>query len=118
MEYITDALGFIPVDEAHTTDTDNPHNVNKAQVGLGNVDNTNDKDRPISDLTQAALDTKAAEIDGIKDEINAHLAESVQDDVHGISDALREYLKPITGNTTGGETTFTLSYREYIYYLH
>lgn len=32
----------------------------KADVGLGDVDNTSDADKPISDDTQAALDTKAA----------------------------------------------------------
>lgn len=31
----------------------------KADVGLGNVDNTSDKDKPISDATQTALDGKA-----------------------------------------------------------
>ena len=36
----------------------NPHEVTKEQVGLGNVDNTSDKDKPISDATQEALDQK------------------------------------------------------------
>lgn len=36
--------------------TDNPHTVTKAQVGLGNVDNTSDADKPVSTLTQSALD--------------------------------------------------------------
>lgn len=34
--------------------------LNKAAVGLGNVDNTADTDKPISTATQAALNTKAA----------------------------------------------------------
>ena len=33
--------------------------VTKAHVGLGNVDNTSDADKPVSTATQAALDTKA-----------------------------------------------------------
>ena len=33
----------------------------KSQVGLGNVDNTRDQDKPISTATQAALDAKANE---------------------------------------------------------
>ena len=33
--------------------------VTKADIGLGNVDNTSDADKPISTVTQAALDTKA-----------------------------------------------------------
>lgn len=42
---------------------DNPHNVNATQVGLGNVDNTSDLDKPISTATQTALDLKADEAD-------------------------------------------------------
>jgi hypothetical protein len=33
---------------AHTGDTTNPHAVTKAQVGLGNVDNTSDINKPVS----------------------------------------------------------------------
>ena len=35
------------------------HNVSQGDVGLSNVDNTSDLDKPISTLTQAALDSKA-----------------------------------------------------------
>ena len=44
---------------AHILLTDNPHSVTAEQVGLGNCDNTADADKPISDLTQGALDLKA-----------------------------------------------------------
>lgn len=44
----------------HIADLDNPHETTKAQVGLGNADNTSDIDKPISTATQAALDTKQA----------------------------------------------------------
>lgn len=43
----------------HTQDRSNPHSVTKAQVGLGNADNTSDLDKPISNKTQEALDKKA-----------------------------------------------------------
>jgi hypothetical protein len=43
---------------AHTSNTNNPHNVTKSQVGLGNVDNTSDADKPISTATQNALNLK------------------------------------------------------------
>lgn len=43
----------------HLTDVENPHKVTKSQVGLGNVDNTSDQDKPISIAQQAALDLKA-----------------------------------------------------------
>lgn len=41
---------------SHTGNTSNPHAVTKTQVGLGNADNTSDLNKPISTLTQAALD--------------------------------------------------------------
>ncbi len=44
--------------DTHTTDTGNPHSVTKAQVGLGNADNTSDLAKPISTATQTALDGK------------------------------------------------------------
>lgn len=43
---------------AHIADTENPHEVTKAQVGLGNVDNTSDLDKPVSTAQQEALDLK------------------------------------------------------------
>lgn len=42
---------------SHTGNTSNPHSVTKTQVGLGNVDNTADADKPVSTAQQAALDT-------------------------------------------------------------
>jgi hypothetical protein len=44
---------------AHTSNTSNPHSTTKSQVGLGNVDNTSDVDKPVSTATQTALDAKA-----------------------------------------------------------
>lgn len=43
----------------HATNMDNPHNVTREQLGLGDVDNTSDVNKPISLATQAALDDKA-----------------------------------------------------------
>ncbi len=42
--------------EDHVTDIDNPHSVTKTQLGLENVDNTSDLNKPISTATQTALD--------------------------------------------------------------
>lgn len=42
---------------SHTDRTDNPHSVTKAQVGLSNVDNTSDADKPVSTAQQAAIDS-------------------------------------------------------------
>ena len=44
---------------SHTENKENPHSVTKAQVGLENVDNTSDTDKPISTATKAELDKKA-----------------------------------------------------------
>ena len=42
----------------HIDDTDNPHEVTKSQIGLSNVDNTSDVNKPISTATQTALNNK------------------------------------------------------------
>lgn len=42
----------------HISDTDNPHNVQASDLGLGNVDNTADLDKPISTAAQSALNGK------------------------------------------------------------
>lgn len=46
----------------HVSRTDNPHAVTKAQVGLGNVDDTSDAAKPVSDATRAALDELDAKL--------------------------------------------------------
>lgn len=51
----------------HTKDKANPHEVTKEQVGLGNVDNTSDADKPISTATKAELDKKA-----LAEDLTAH----------------------------------------------
>lgn len=43
---------------AHTSNKSNPHNVTKSQIGLGNVDNTSDLNKPISTATQTELNKK------------------------------------------------------------
>ncbi|MFX3616212.1 MAG: hypothetical protein ACE3JK_01610 [Sporolactobacillus sp.] len=48
---------------AHTSRTDNPHNTNKAQVGLGNADNTSDVNKPVSTAQNAAI---AAAVNALK----------------------------------------------------
>ena len=42
----------------HSQITGNPHNTTKADIGLGNVDNTSDLDKPISNATQNELNLK------------------------------------------------------------
>ena len=56
----------------HLTDYDNPHRVTAEQVGLGNVDNTSDADKPISIATQKALDD-------ISNDVTTHIE---NEDIH------------------------------------
>ena len=48
----------------HEQDTNNPHDVTKTQVGLGNVDNTSDADKPVS----------TAQAEAISDAVSTHNA--------------------------------------------
>lgn len=50
--------------ETHINNKSNPHEVTKDQVGLGNVDNTSDANKPISNATQTALNGKFSATDG------------------------------------------------------
>ena len=43
--------------DTHIADKTNPHQVTKAQVGLGNVDNTADIDKPVSNAVSSAIVT-------------------------------------------------------------
>nr|DAJ21288.1 MAG TPA: receptor binding complex [Myoviridae sp. ct5lt7] len=47
----------------HIANKSNPHGVTKAQVGLGNCDNTSDLNKPISTATQTALNSKVQTVE-------------------------------------------------------
>ncbi len=79
---------------AHTGDTDNPHGVTKSQVGLGNVDNTKDADKPISTAMQAALNTKQDTANLVK------TFQSTPDDTHYPSEKLVKAQLDTKANTT------------------
>lgn len=53
----------------HTSNTDNPHSVTKEQVGLGNVDNTSDLEKPISTAVQTELNSINNNITSIETDI-------------------------------------------------
>lgn len=65
--------------QAHVENSANPHGVTKAQVGLGNVENTADADKPVSKATQQALD-------GVSGELQTHASNT---DVHKTSAQIR-----------------------------
>jgi len=78
----------------HLANTENPHAVTKAQLGLGNVDNTADVDKPVSTAQQAALDGKAA-IDHNHD--SAYAAKSTEH-THGNLAVLDKFSEDDTGS--------------------
>lgn len=53
--------------DTHIADKTNPHEVTKTQVGLGNVDNTSDLNKPISTATQTALNGKQNTINDLSE---------------------------------------------------
>lgn len=103
-------------------------NITKANIGLGNVDNTKDVDKPISTATQAALDEIAADVSDLNSRISSAFIENtasgaiasfsdgadnvpVKELVFGIEavqsgsgDSAPDNIRPITGWTglTGG----------------
>lgn len=60
-EQLQDVLNNL---DAHKKNAENPHKVTKAQVGLNNVDNTADINKPVSNATQAALSKKQDTLPG------------------------------------------------------
>ena len=87
----------------HISDTTNPHSVTATQVGLGNVDNTSDSDKPISTATQTALDLKAtvSDLNTEKGRIDAILASSDAD-----KDSFAEIVTLINSVDTTNDTAF------------
>lgn len=85
----------------HIANKSNPHGVTKAQVGLGNVDNTSDANKPISAATQAALNKKQDAVSGVSNTQLGHLS-GVQSNVQTQLDG--KVAK--AGDTLTGSLTF------------
>jgi len=88
---------------SHISSSSNPHSVTKAQVGLGNADNTSDADKPISTATQNALDLKAtvSDLNTEKGRIDAILTGSQAD-----KDSFAEIVSLINSVDTTNDTAF------------
>ena len=76
--------------DVHIADKANPHQVTKAQVGLGNVDNTADIDKPVSNATKSAIITATTDMAtktyvNSKDNLKADKATTLSG--YGITDA-------------------------------
>lgn len=72
--------------DTHVAKQDNPHNVTAAQVGLGNVNNTADADKPISTAQQAALDLKQDKTDNTLTTASKTVVGAINE-VKGVADA-------------------------------
>lgn len=69
----------------HIANKSNPHTVTKAQVGLGNVNNTSDADKPVSTAQAAAIaDAKAA---GTKAQTDLSTHANRKDNPHNVTRA-------------------------------
>lgn len=83
--------------ETHINNKTNPHEVTKAQVGLGNVDNTADTDKPISTATQTALDAKFSLTEG----------NSLKTTADSLPDRIIAYIPGGSINATGETVSIT-----------
>lgn len=112
----------------HKLDKNNPHNVTAEQVGLGNVDNTSDLDKPISTAIQTALDDKAdkttatkdsnglmsaadkAKLDGIEENANHTVIDSELSDTSENAIQNRAVAKAVKGgNSLSGSSSYTIT---------
>ena len=84
-----DTLGHVVLGSALT----------KGDVGLGNVDNTSDADKPISTDTQAALDAKVDAVEG-KGLSTNDFTDAYKDKLDGISDEANKVTVPVTPDGT------------------
>ena len=80
----------------HLNDTDNPHKTDKDQVGLGNADNTADRDKPVSMAQQAAMDA-------LHEQLTAYTNQEIANLINGAPeslDTLKEVADAIAANKT------------------
>ena len=79
--------------EDHIRNKENPHGVTKSQVGLGNVDNTSDTNKPVSTAQQTAIDTAYANANKYTDKKVADLigsAPETMDTLEEVAAAIQE----------------------------
>src|SRR5215217_1522996 len=85
--------------ESHRNNRDNPHQVTKSQVGLGNVDNTSDLDKPVPTAVTTALGNKA-------DTVHNHTIDNITNLQTSLDAKMAipssTFAVPIRGSTLGG----------------
>lgn len=109
----------------HTLLVSNPHSVNKAQVGLSEVDNTSDADKPVSTAQQGALDLKAntvhthvvTDVTGLQGQLDGKATSASLATVATTGDYNDLTDKPVTAAYTAvSESSITPDLDEYIQY--
>lgn len=84
---------------SHLANTSNPHKVTKSQVGLGNVDNTSDSNKPVSTAQQSAIDLAYANSNAYTDQKISELingAPTTLDTLGEIASAMAEHEDVVT----------------------
>lgn len=84
---------------AHKADTNNPHNVTKAQLGLDKVNNTSDADKPVSTAQAAAIKVVQDDLIGHKNnKANPHEVTKAQVGLSNV-DNTSDLDKPVSSAT-------------------
>ncbi len=84
----------------HTDDRENPHSVSKAQIGLGNADNTADLDKPVSTAQRAAINDISIQATAYTDTKIAGLVDDAPENhntLKKLSDALNQQSAGLPG---------------------
>lgn len=86
----------------HQARNDNPHGVTKEQVGLGNVDNTADLEKPLSTAQAAALNSKLDNADngGVVNDLTTNDSQKALSAAQGV--ALSKKISEMTGGAVAG----------------
>ena len=87
----------------HIKDNNNPHNITKEQIGLGEVDNTSDINKPISNAVQLALNLKADKTEVYTKEESDEKFLTEHQDISGKQDVIKD-LDSIRKGAKLGET--------------
>lgn len=87
----------------HLKNYDNPHNLKAKNIGLENVDNTSDEDKPVSKLQQKALDEVETNVKNYTDNKVDPLSESISNasPVSSVSGK-----NPTASNSTDGKLIY------------
>lgn len=91
----------------HPTGT-NPHGTTKSDVGLGNVDNTSDMNKPVSTAQQNAIDAVQSNLNVVDDKVDDHIANTnihftatERTKLSNIAENANNYTHPTSGVSAG-----------------